>query len=142
MGLEKGHAVVLVERHSADVDARRIQMRGGQADALSEALLADYGEHDALVTVDAVDLVAGPQGIVARPCAEALCLRHACDLLHSVALGLGLVEEGLVALGVGLNALPVRLGQAVKAGLFVIKKLFGSHSSFSFCENPNYFMRI
>ena len=58
MGLEKGHAVVLVERHCADVDARRIQMRGGQADALSEALLADHGEHDALVTVDAVDPVA------------------------------------------------------------------------------------
>ena len=134
MGLEKGHAVVLVERHGADVDARRIQMRGGQADALSEALLADHGEHDALVTVDAVDPVAGLEGIVARPCAEALCLRHACDLLHGVALGLGLVEEGLVALGVGLDALPVRLGQAVKAGLFVIKKLFGSHSSFSFAK--------
>ena len=134
MGLEKGHAVVLVERHSADVDARRIQMRGGQADALSEALLADHGEHDALVTVDAVDLVAGLEGIVARPCAEALCLRHACDLLHGVALGLGLVEESLVALGVGLDALPVRLGQAVKAGLFVIKKLFGSHFSFSFAK--------
>ena len=74
------------------------------------------------------------EGIVARPRAEALCLRHACDLLHGVALGLGLVEEGLVALGVGLDALPVRLGQAVKAGLFVIKKLFGSHSSFSFAK--------
>ena len=117
-------------------------MRSGQADALCKALLADHGEHDALVTVDAVDLVAGLEGIVARPCAEALCLRHACDLLHGVALGLGLVEELFVALGVGLNALLILVSQTVKAGFLVIKKLFGSHSSFSFCENPNYFMRI
>ncbi len=142
VGLEKGHAVVLVERHSADVDARRVQMCGGQTDALCEALRADHGEHDALVAVDAVNLVTGLEGIVARPCAKALGLCHACDLLHGVALGLSLVEEGLVALGIGLDALLIRVGQTVKAGLFAIKKLFGSHSSFSFAKNPNYFMRV
>ena len=109
-------------------------MRGGQADALSEALLADHGEHDALVTVDTVDPVAGLKGIVARPCAEAVLLSHAGDFNHRVALGLGLVEEGLVALGVGLNALLILVGQTVKAGFLVIKKLFGSHSSFSFAK--------
>ena len=86
------------------------------------------------MAVDAVDLVAGPQGIVARPCAEAVLLSHAGDFNHRVALGLGLVEELFVALGVGLNALLILVGQTVKAGFLVIKKLFGSHSSFSFAK--------
>ena len=44
-----------------------------------------------------------------------------------------------VGTAVGLNALLVLVGQTVKAGLFVVKKLFGSHVAFSFF-NPNHLM--
>ena len=49
MRLEKRHAAVLIERHGADVDARRVEVGGGQAHALGHALFADDGEHDALI---------------------------------------------------------------------------------------------
>jgi len=114
-------------------------MRCGQAHALGEALFTNNSQHDALVAVDAVDLVARAQRVIARPCTEALTLSHAGDFQHSVTLGFALVEKFFVTLGVGLNALLVLVGQTVKAGLFVVKKLFGSHVAFSFF-NPNHLM--
>ena len=39
-----------------------------------------------------------------------------------------------VGTAVGLNALLILVSQMVKAGFLVIKKLFGSHSSFSFAK--------
>ena len=139
VGLEERHAVVLVQRHGADINTRRIEVRGGQAHALGEALFANNSQHDALVTVDAVDLVARTKRVIARPGTEALALSHAGDFQHSVTLGFALVKEFFVTLGVGLNALLVLVGQTVKAGLFVVKKLFGSHVAFSFF-NPNHLM--
>ena len=139
VGLEERHAVVLVQRHSADVNARCIKVSRGQAHALSEALFANNSQHNALVAVDAVNLVTRTKRVVTRPGTEALALSHAGDLQHSVTLGFALVEEFFVTLGVGLNALLVLVGQTVKAGLFVVKKLFGSHVAFSFF-NPNHLM--
>ena len=127
VGLEERHAAVLIERHGADVHARRIQMRGGQAHALRERLFADHRERDALVAVDLVDLVAGLEGVVARPGMEALLLRKAHHFLYRVALGLALVEELLVVLGIGLHILFVAAGQLIEAGFFVVKQLFRSH---------------
>ena len=139
VGLEERHAVVLIQRHGADVNTRRIEVRGGQAHALGEALFTNNSQHDALVAVDAVDLVARAKRVIARPGTEALALSHAGDFQHSVTLGFALVEEFFITLGVGLNALLVLVGQTVKAGLFVVKKLFGSHVAFSFF-NPNHLM--
>ena len=105
-----------------------------QVEALLEVLRTDGRGQHALFAVDGVDLGTGG---VARAGHKLLIAGGGQQLFavgRGLALGLGVVQEGLVALGVGLDALPVRLGQAVKAGLFVIKKLFGSHSSFSFAK--------
>ena len=127
VGLEKGHAAVLVQRHGADIHTRCIQMGGGQAHALLEALFADYGQRDPFVAVDLVKLVARLDGIVPRPCAEALGLRQTNHFPDRVALGLGFVQKFLVVPGIGLNVLFVAAGQPVEADFFVIKKLFRGH---------------
>ena len=139
VGLEERHTVVLVQRHGADVNARCIEVSSSQTYALGQTLIADNSQHNALVAVDAVNLVTRTKRVIARPGTEALALSHAGDFQHGVTLGFALVEEFSVTLGVGLNALLVLVGQTVKAGLFVVKKLFGSHVAFSFF-NPNHLM--
>ena len=48
VGLKERHAFLFIERHGADVDARRIQMRGRQRNAVLQALLADDRQDDRL----------------------------------------------------------------------------------------------
>ena len=129
VGLKKRHAAIFIKRHRADIHTRRIQMCGSQAYALRERLFADHRERDALVAVDLVDLIAGLEGVVARPCMEAFFLGQAHHFLDCVALGLGLVEEFLVLFGVGRHIPFVAAGQLIEAGFLVIKQLFGSHDN-------------
>ena len=107
---EERHAAFLVERHGADIHARRVEVGGGQAHALGNVLFADDGQHNALAAVDLIDFVARLEDIVAFPRAEALFFGHADNLLYRIALGLGFVQKGLVALGVFLHAALVAAG--------------------------------
>ena len=132
MRFEKRHAAILIQGDGTDVYARRVEMGGGQTHALRHAFFADDGEHNTLVAVDLIELVTGLYCIIARPCTEALGLGHTHHFFDRVALGLGLVKECLVFLGISLHAALVAAGQSVKSGLFVIKQLFGSHNSVSF----------
>ena len=127
MGLEISHAVLLIERHGADIDAGRIQMGGGQAHAVGQGGPANVGQDDALIAVDLIKLVAGLDLHAAHKCLVALGLGHAHDGLHSVPLGLALVEESLVALGI------VHAGRFVKlviARFFVIEQFHSGDAPF------------
>ena len=131
MRLEECHPVVLIERHHADIDARRIQMGGSQIDTGGKRLFADYSKYNSLVTIHFVILVARFDRHAARVRFVAAGLRLLFQIVDCVALGLSLVEKFLVALGVAVHGTAVVRIHAVPAGLFVIKQ-FVIHNKSSF----------
>ena len=102
MGLEVAKSAVFIDRNLLEINARRINVRAGDANALVDWLGTDLKQEEVLVAVDIVEfvacfhLVADGVGLVAC----GLCDLDA--LFDDLALGFALVEEGLVGFCVGV----------------------------------------
>ena len=109
MRVEVGEAAVLVERVLLDIESARVDVRAEDGQALFQRLLADLEQHDALLHVDGIDLVAGlellagTQDILQVAVTGALCLAH--GLSDALALRLARGEEIAVASGQFLERL-------------------------------------
>ena len=121
MGLEIGHALLLIERHGADIDTGRVQMGGGQMDAVCKALLANDRQHNRLFAVDTVNTVAGFERHAAPVGCKARFLRQLDHRSDRVTLGLAHIQEGLIPFRILRRLFPAG---PVKARLFVVKKFF------------------
>ena len=95
---------------------------GGNADALFGALLADDGQHDPLAPVVDIDLLAGGQVHAGHIGHKALGLGQRNGRIHTVPLGLAIVQEGHVGLAVGLHLGLLGLADAVQTVLGFVEQ--------------------
>ena len=98
--VQVGHVAGLVERVLLEVEARRVDVRAEDAQAVLERGGADVDEHEGLVVAGGVDLVAGLEGAA---CGTGRVERDVARLLgeldaggDALALGLVLGDEGAV----------------------------------------------
>ena len=100
MGVEVGHVAGLVQRVLLEVEARRVDVRAEDGQAVLERVGAEVDEHEGLVVADGVDLVAGGElaaggdGLVEVHVPGGLGERDRGA--HALALGLVLGDERAV----------------------------------------------
>ena len=101
--VEVSEPAVLVERILLDVDARRVEMRAENIQALLERLRSDLKEHDGLIHPDRIDFVArlqrsaGPNELGKLP--EAVHFRLVHDRVNALSLRFGDVQKCFILLG-------------------------------------------
>ena len=116
--------VGLVQRVRAQVQTRAVDVSNDQTETFFKGLLADGSGHDRLVLLDKVDLLAGGVNLFRLELFVACFHQQFLAGCSGLALGLGGVQEGLVALGKG-SGLCLDIRVLVGGILRLIKQLFG-----------------
>ena len=124
VGLEVAEVVGLVQRVRAQVQTRAVDVGDDQTEAFLKGLLADGGGHDGLVFLHKIDLLAGGIGLFRLEFLVACFHQQFLAGCSGLALGLGGVQEGLVAFGKG-SGLCLDIRVLVGGILRLIKQLFG-----------------
>ena len=97
----KGQIGVLVKGILLQVDARRVDVRADDVDAVGKELFAQMEQHDRLAHLIDVHLVARPERLArANRVVQidiAMLLRHFDGLRHALALGLAVVQKVAIA---------------------------------------------
>ena len=100
VGVEVGHIAGLVQRVLLDIESRAVDMRAQDVHALFERGGAQVHEHEGLLVVHGVNLVAGLEGTsLGHSVLEvyvAGCLGEGDGCGHALALGFVLADEGAV----------------------------------------------
>ena len=134
MGLEVAQVVGLIQGVRAQVQTGAVDVGNHQTEALLKGLLTDGSRHDGLVLLDKVDLLTGCIGLFRLKGLVTGSQQHLLADNGSLALGLGVVQEGLVALAEvlrGGNGIGGRVGYR----FIFIEQIFQFLGGFHF-ENP------
>ena len=115
-------AAIFIERVLLDVEAAGVDVRTKNHETFLERLRADLEQHDGLLHVDGIDLVAGLDRLalrdVVRKVAVACCLCLAHGLDDALALRLARRQEVAVACIELFELLLLLLGISAPDGLF------------------------
>ena len=122
MRVEIREAAIFIERVLLDIEAAGVDVRSENHETFLERLRADLEQHDGLLHVDGIDLVARLDGLafgdVIRKVAIACCLRLAHGLDDTLALRLAHRQEVAVTRIELFELLLLLLGISAPDGLF------------------------
>ena len=120
VGLEEGHAAVLVERGLLDVDAGHVHVGGHDADTVVDGLATDTEQVQVAAAVVVVVFPADLQGHTQCVGNVALLFGHLDGHGHGLPLGLGGIQVGHVAGSIIVSGLDGGLvGLLVEVGLLI-----------------------
>ena len=135
MGAQIADTGLFKHGHGAQVQARRVDVGDVQVEARFQALGADGGGQDALFAVDGVDLGAGGQLLAGDELFVAGVQQQLLAGADSLALSLGVIQEGLVAFAEILGGLQGVRGSVGYRFIFVkqcFEFLSGLHGKLPF----------
>ena len=135
MGAQVADAGLFKHGHGAQVEARGVDVGNVQVEALLEVLRADGRGQHALFAVDGVDLGAGGQLLAGDELFVAGVQQQLLAGADSLALSLGVIQEGLVAFAEILGGLQGVRGSVGYRFIFVkqcFEFLSGLHGKLPF----------
>ena len=130
MSLEKGHFAVFIQGVGLEIQTGRVDVGGHNLGAACKALPADDRQHDALVPIHPIDLVAAAEHHAPLVGAEARLLRQLHGLAGALPLGLALLQKGLIQAAVALHSRQLLRLDAVIAVLPLGEQLLPQGFSF------------
>ena len=104
MGLEKGQLTVLIQGIGLEIQPGGVNVRRHDLGAFLQALPTQHRQHDALVPVYPVDLVAALELHAPLIGPEARLPGQLHGLLGALPLGLALLQKGLIQAAVALHS--------------------------------------
>ena len=151
MGLEEAHIALFIDGMLLQVDAGRVDMGCGDANAVFHRLAADHEQEQFLVAVVIIEFVTCLYGHTKGIGLKIASLCHLDGVKHCFSLGLAQIQIGLVALGIDVHFFFCLLVQCLVNVLTGVEKaisefldFFGCHydSSVSFSYISLYFSTI
>ena len=135
VGAQVADAGLFKHGHRAQIQTRRVDVRNVQMEALLQTFGADGRSQHALFTVDGVDLGAGGIVRAGHKFLVAGSQQQLFTVSGGLALGLGIVQEGLVSLAEVLRS-GDGIGSSIRYSLVFIEQFFeflsGFHLEFPF----------